>query len=117
VLPALIIILTSAVTDFSDKFHEYRRSLLIPALVGVLMSYVILGNFIVGLSAFLIRNEGFWLRLIITAAVPPAVAVTSLAGFRVGNEPYAVMGAAGAYVGALVIVPRHSLRSFGHIFY
>ena len=75
VLPALTIILTLAITDFSGKVHEYRRSPLIPALVGVFMSYVILGNFIVGLSAFLIHDERLWIGFIIMAAVPPAVAV------------------------------------------
>jgi BASS family bile acid:Na+ symporter len=105
VLPALTVILTLAITDFSGKVHEYRRSPLIPALVGVFMSYVILGNFIVGLSAFLIHDERLWLGFIIMAAVPPAVAVASLASFWGGNELYAVMGTVGAYIGALVIIP------------
>jgi BASS family bile acid:Na+ symporter len=105
VLPALTLILTLAMTDFSGKAHEYRRSPLIPALVGVFMSYVILGNFIVGLSAFLIHDERLWIGFIIMAAVPPAVAVAPLANSWGGNKIYAVIGTIGAYIGALVIIP------------
>ncbi|MGZ6193224.1 MAG: hypothetical protein ACXWME_11115, partial [Syntrophales bacterium] len=92
VLPALTIILTLAVTDFSGKFHEYRGSPLIPALVGVIMSYVILGNFIVGLSAFLIHDEKLWIGFVIMAAVPPAVALAPVANSWGGDEIYAAIG-------------------------
>ncbi|MGO9139794.1 MAG: hypothetical protein ACLP9S_06180 [Syntrophales bacterium] len=105
VLPALIIILTLAVTDLSGKFQGYRGSPLIPALVGVIMSYVILGNFIIGLSAFLIHDEKLWIGFIIMAAVPPAVAVVHVTNSWGGNESYAAIGTIGAYVGALVIIP------------
>ncbi|MGZ6220557.1 MAG: hypothetical protein ACXWMV_11230, partial [Syntrophales bacterium] len=105
VLPALTIILTLAVTDFSGKFHEYRGSLLIPAFVGVIMNYVILGNFVIGSSAFLIHDEELWVGFIIMAAVPPAVAVVPVANSWGGNEIYAAIGTIGAYVGALVIIP------------
>ena len=104
-LPALTLILTLAVTDFSGKSYEYRRFPLIPALIGVFMSYVILGNFIVGLSAFLIHDERLWIGFIIMAAVPPAVAVVPLANSWGGNKIYAVIGTIGAYIGALVIIP------------
>jgi BASS family bile acid:Na+ symporter len=105
VLPTLTLILTLAMAGFSGKVHEYRRSPLIPALVGIFMSYVILGNFIVGLSAFLIHDEKLWIGLIIMAAVPPAVAVAPLASSSGGNEIYATIGTIGAYIGALVIIP------------
>ena len=105
VLPTLTLILTLAVAGFSGKVHGYRRSPLIPAFVGVFMNYVILGNFIVGSSAFLIHDEKLWLGFIIMAAVPPAVAVAPLASSWGGNEIYAVMGAIGAYIGALIIIP------------
>lgn len=105
VLPTLTLILTLAMTDLSVKVHEYRKPPLIPALVGVFMSYVILGNFIVGLSAFLIHDERLWIGLIIMAAVPPAVAVTPLANFWRGSEINAVIGTIGAYIGALAIIP------------
>jgi len=105
VLPTLALILTLAMTDISGKVYEYRRSPLIPALVGVFMSYVILGNFIVGLGAFLVHEERLWTGFIIMAAVPPALAVVPLARFRGGNQMYAVIGTIGAYIGALVIIP------------
>ena len=105
VLPTLTLILTLAMAGFSGKVHEYGRSPLIPALVGVFMSYVILGNFIVGLSAFLIHDDKLWIGFIIMAAVPPAVAVAPLASSWGGNKIYAVIGTIGAYIGAIVIIP------------
>jgi BASS family bile acid:Na+ symporter len=105
VLPALTLTLTLAVVSFSGKVHEYRMSPLIPAFFGVFMSYVILGNFIVGLSAFLIHDEKLWIGFIIMAAVPPAIAVAPLASSWRGDEIYAVMGTIGAYIGALIIIP------------
>jgi BASS family bile acid:Na+ symporter len=105
VLPTLALILTLAMTDISGRVYEYRRSPLIPALVGVFMSYVILGNFIVGLGAFLIHDERLWIGFIIMAAVPPAIAVVPLARLWGGSEIYAVIGTIGAYIGALVIIP------------
>jgi BASS family bile acid:Na+ symporter len=105
VLPTLALILTLAMTDISGKVYEYRRSPLIPALVGVFMSYVILGNFIVGLGAFLIHDERLWIGFIIMAAVPPAIAVVPLARLWGGSEIYAVIGTIGAYIGALIIIP------------
>jgi BASS family bile acid:Na+ symporter len=105
VLPALTLILTLAVVGFSGKVHEYRGSPLIPALVGVFMSYVILGNFIVGLSAFVIHDEKLWIGFIIMAAVPPAIAIAPLGRSWRGDEIYAVMGTIGAYIGALIIIP------------
>jgi BASS family bile acid:Na+ symporter len=105
VLPALTHILTLAVVGFSGKVHGYRGSPLIPALVGVFMSYVILGNFIVGLSAFLIHDEKLWIGFIIMAAVPPAIAVAPLGSSWRGDEIYAVMGTIGAYIGALIVIP------------
>jgi BASS family bile acid:Na+ symporter len=105
VLPALTVILTVAVAEFSGKFHQYQRSPLIPALIGVFMNYVILGNFIIGLSAFLIHDEKLWVGFIITAAVPPAVAVATVPNSWGGNEIYAAIGTIGAYIGALAIIP------------
>jgi bile acid:Na+ symporter, BASS family len=105
VLPTLAIILTLAIMSLAARVHEYRRFPLVPALLGAFMTYVILGNFIVGLSAFMIRDERLWIGLIIIAAVPPAVAVAPLANSLGGNEIYAVMGSIGAYISALVIIP------------
>ncbi len=105
VLPSLTLILTLAMVGFSGKVHGYRRSHLIPALVGVFMNYVRLGNFIVGSSAFLIHDEKLWIGFIILAAVPPAMAVAPLASLWGGNEIYAVIGTIGAYFGALIIIP------------
>jgi len=105
VLPALSLIMTLAISGIFSTVPSFSRSLLIPALLGIFMNYVLLGNFIVGMSAFLVHEEPLWAGFVIMAAVPPAVAVVPFANIFKGDETYAVAGTIGAYIGALIIIP------------
>jgi len=105
VLPALSVVMTLSMLNFPNNALRSLRSFIVPALFGIFMNYVILGNFIIGMSAFLIHEEPLWSGFIIMAAVPAAVAVTPFAAFFKGNEPYAVAGTIGTYIGALIIIP------------
>ena len=73
------------------------------------MSYIILGNILIGLSALLIRDEALWTGFVLLAAAPPAVAVIPFSGFLRGNGPLSLIGTVGAYLGALVIMPLIAL--------
>ncbi len=105
VLPALSFIITLAMTGLSGNVLNTPRPLLIPALLGIFMNYVLLGNLIIGMSAFLIHEEPLWMGFIVMAATPPAVAVIPFAAIYKGDKTYAVAGIIGAYVGALIIIP------------
>jgi BASS family bile acid:Na+ symporter len=74
------------------------------------MNYVVLGNFIIAVSAVLIREEALWTGFVIMAAVPPAIAVAPFTDYLEGNVSHAQTGTAGAYLGALIIMP---LIAFG----
>lgn len=109
VLPALSVVMTLSMLSFPTNALRSLRSFIVPSLFGIFMNYVILGNFIIGMSAFLIHEEPLWIGFIIMAAVPPAVAVIPFADFLKGNETYAVAGTIGTYIGALIIIPLISV--------
>jgi len=115
VLPALGLAMAVSLIDItSERFLRLRpRSLFFPALLGVIMSYVILGNVIIGVSALLIRDEMLWTGFVLLAAAPPAVAVIPFSILLRGNGVLSLIGTVGAYLGALAIIPLISLKLLG----
>ncbi len=105
VLPALALAMTVSTMEIGNDLFRKPRALLFPAFLGIIMSYVILGNIIIGLAAFMIRDETIWTGFILLAAVPPAVAVIPFSGFLNGNGTLSFIGTVGAYLGGLVIMP------------
>jgi BASS family bile acid:Na+ symporter len=109
ILPALALAMTLSTMEIGNDVFIRPRSLLFPALLGIIMSYIILGNIIIGMSALLIRDEALWTGFVLLAAAPPAVAVIPFSGFLRGNGPLSLIGTVGAYLGALVIMPLITL--------
>jgi len=105
VLPALALAMALATMEIGNELFRKPRALIFPAFLGIIMSYIILGNIIIGLAAFMIRNETIWTGFILLAAVPPAVAVIPFSGFLKGNGPLSLVGTVGAYLGGLAIMP------------
>jgi BASS family bile acid:Na+ symporter len=113
VLPALGLAMALSMMDITSDLFLRPRSLFFPALLGIVMNYVILGNVIIGISALLIRDEMLWTGFVLLAAAPPAVAVIPFSGFLRGNGALSLIGTVGAYLGALVIIPLISLKLLG----
>ncbi|MDD5100488.1 MAG: hypothetical protein PHP66_06000 [Syntrophales bacterium] len=109
VLPALALAMTLSTMEIGNDSFARPRTLLFPALIGIVMSYVVLGNVIIVLSALLIREEALWTGFVLLAAVPPAIAVIPFSGFLRGNGWMSMVGTIGAYLGALVIMPIMAL--------
>ena len=109
ILPALALAMALSTMEIGNEVFIRPRSLLFPALLGIIMSYIILGNIIIGLSELLIRDETLWTGFVLLAAAPPAVAVIPFSGFLRGNGPLSLIGTVGAYLGALVIMPLIAL--------
>ena len=110
VLPALALAMALATMGIENAIFRRPRSLIFPALLGVIMSYIILGNIIIGLAALLIHDEMIWTGFVLLAAAPPAVAVIPFSVFLRGNGALSLIGTLGAYLGALAIMP---LMAFG----
>jgi len=115
VLPALSLAMALSMMDITSDLFLRPRSLFFPALLGIIMSYIILGNIIIGISALVIRDEMLWTGFVLLAAAPPAVAVIPFSGFLRGNGPLSLIGTVGAYLGALVIIPLISLNLLGAV--
>jgi BASS family bile acid:Na+ symporter len=113
VLPALGLVMALSMMDITSDLFVRPRALFFPALLGIIMNYVILGNVIIGISALLIRDEMLWTGFVLLAAAPPAVAVIPFSGFLRGDGALSLIGTVGAYLGALVIIPLISLKLLG----
>jgi BASS family bile acid:Na+ symporter len=105
VLPALALAMALATMEIGNDLFRKPRALIFPASLGIIMSYIILGNIIIVLAAFMISDETIWTGFILLAAVPPAVAVIPFSGFLKGNGPLSLVGTVGAYLGGLAIMP------------
>ncbi len=104
-LPALALIMVVSTMGISREAFPSPRSLILPALLGVFMSYAVLGGFIIGGSALFIHDEELWKGFIVLAIMPPAVAVIPFTDLLKGNNAFSLAGAVGGYLGALVILP------------
>jgi BASS family bile acid:Na+ symporter len=116
VLPVLALVMTISTMGISGSAFRSPRALLVPALNGIVMNFVLLGGFILGLNVLLIRDEAFRSGFILLAAVPPAVAVIPFTGFLNGNSAFSLIGTIGCYLGALIITPLIALGVLGSSF-
>jgi len=105
ILPALMVTLTVTLLRFPGGFFKNPRDLLAGALWGNLMSYLFFGNLIILGGMFLVRDEQFWIGLVLIAAIPPAVAVLPLGERLKTDKMLTLAGFAGTYIGALILSP------------
>ena len=112
-LPVLAVVMTLSTMGIRNDIFRFPASLLSPALMGILMNYVLLGSFIIALAAILIHKETLWIGFVILAAAPPAVAVIPFSVFLKGDSTYSLFGTVGAYLGALIIMPLMAVVLLG----
>jgi BASS family bile acid:Na+ symporter len=103
--PALTIILTITLLRFPRGFFRRPGPLLSGAIWGNILSYIVLGNLIIMASIFLIREEGFWVGMVLIAAAPPATTIIPLGNILRIDKQSMFAGIAGTYLGAVLIVP------------
>ncbi len=112
-LPALAVAMTVSITQVtSDAFWPLRK-LVRPMLLSVLLNYVILGTVILVPARLLIPERSLWIGFVISAAVPPGVAVIPFSYIAGGNTSFALVGTVGAYLAALAIKPAMALWLLG----
>jgi bile acid:Na+ symporter, BASS family len=112
-LPALAIVMTLSTIGLPASTFRSYRSLLTPALIGIVMNYFVLGIALLVLNAILIHDEALRMGFILIAAVPPAVAVIPFTFFLRGDETLSLIGTTGGYLGALIIMPISALLFLG----
>jgi BASS family bile acid:Na+ symporter len=104
-LPALTVILTITLLRFPRGFFRRPGPLLFGFIWGNVMNYLILGNLIIMASIFLIREEGFWVGMVLIAAAPPSTTIIPLGNVLRIDKQSMFSGMVGAYLGAALIVP------------
>jgi BASS family bile acid:Na+ symporter len=104
-MPALALVMTLATTNVSNDYFLKPLAILRPSLVGILMTYVILGGVILTASAGLISDQNMWIGFVLIAAVPPAVAVIPFTAILDGDVSYTLSGTVAAYLAALLVMP------------
>jgi BASS family bile acid:Na+ symporter len=112
-LPALAIVMTFSTMGVPSSIFRSLRGLLRPMMIGIVMNYFILGMVLLLLNAVLIYDESLRLGFILIAAMPPAVAVIPFTYFLKGDETLSLIGTAGAYLGALIIMPLSAFLFLG----
>lgn len=112
-LPALAIVMTISTMAVHGSLFRSFRDFLTPAMAGILMNYLILGPFLLGLNAVLIDDEALRTGFVIVAAVPPAIAVIPFTLFLKGDSTFSLIGTIGAYLGALFLMPLMALTFLG----
>jgi BASS family bile acid:Na+ symporter len=105
ILPALALAMALSSMEIESAVFRQPRTFLYPAMLGIVMSYIILGNVIIGVATLMISDETIWTGFVLLAAVPPAVAVIPFSGFLKGNGVLSLFGTVGAYLGGLAIMP------------
>ena len=115
-LPALAIVMTLSVMGITGNTFRSWRKVIIPSIVSIVLNYIVLGGFMLGLSNLFIRDEALWSGFVILAAVPPAVAVIPFTLFLKGDTDFSLIGTLGAYLGALIITPLMALVFLGASF-
>jgi BASS family bile acid:Na+ symporter len=113
ILPALAVVMTLSTIGLPASTFRSYRSLLTPALVGIVMNYFVLGIALLTLNALLIQDEALRMGFVLIAAVPPAVAVIPFTFFLRGDETLSLIGTTGGYLGALIIMPISAFLFLG----
>ena len=105
VLPSLALVMTLATMGVAGSIFFSPRKLIVPALLGIALNYVLLGGLLLGMSRFLITEQALADGFVIMTAVPPAVAVIPFSASLNGNQTLALIGTLGCYLAALLLTP------------
>lgn len=115
IFPALIIILTITLLRFPRGFFRHPGPLLSASIQGNVMNYLVLGNFIILTSIFFIQKQDFWIGMILIAAMPPSLDIILLGNLSNIEKNSVFTSLAGAYLGALLIIPLIGLGFLKYI--
>ena len=105
VLPLLALVMTLSATNITSREFTSLKNMPRPILTSLLLNYAVLGGLILLLAWWLIDDRELWTGFVILSTVPPAVAVVPFSYALGGNTIFSLMGMAGAYLAALVVMP------------
>lgn len=113
VTPLLAVIMTlSLVGVSSDVFHG-GVGLIRPALLALLLNYVILGGVLILLAFVLLDDPSMRAGFVLIAAVPPAVAVIPFTYRLGGDVDFTLIGSVAGHIAAFVLTPVITVLALG----
>lgn len=115
ILPALMLIMTITPLKIPSGFFRHPKKLIPPAIYGNLLNYLLLCNLIIFSGIIFTREEGFLFGMVLVAAVPPAVSMLSLNKLLRADSTFSMAGFAGAYLGALALIPLIGLSFLKYV--
>ena len=115
ILPALTVILTITLLKIPRGFFRRPKTLLFASIQGNVMNYLLLGNFIILTGIFFILKQDLWIGMVLIAAMPPSVDIIPLGNLLRADKTSIFTGLAGAYLGALLIIPLIGLGFLKYI--
>ena len=105
VLPLLALVMTLSATNITSSEFTSLKEMPRTILLSLLLNYVVMGSIILLLAHWLISDKDLWAGFVVLATVPPAVAVVPFSYVLGGNTLFSLIGMAGAYLAALIIMP------------
>jgi len=113
VLPLLALIMTVSALNISSRELTSIKDLSQIVLYSILLNYLILGGVILLLARWLIHDNELWAGFVVLAIIPPAPAVVPFSYSLGGNVLFSLIGMAGGYLAALIIIPLSLIYFFG----
>lgn len=105
VLPALALIMTLSATNITSRDFTSFKTMPGQIFASLILNYVVMGGTILLMGWWLIDDRELWTGLVVSATVPPAVAVLPFSYILGGNILFSLIGMTGAYLAALIIMP------------
>jgi len=105
ILPGLAVVMTVSTLSIPNRAFRSVRTMIMPAFLGSVMSYLVLSGVILILTRLMIQEPYLRTGFVLIASVPPAVAVIPFTSILKGNESFTLFSTIGAYLVALMILP------------
>jgi len=99
------LVMTVSTLSIPNRSFRSARTMIMPAFLGSVMSYLVLSGVILILTRLIIQEPTLRAGFVLIAAVPPAVAVIPFTTILKGNESFTLFSTIGAYLIALMILP------------
>jgi len=112
-LPALALAMALSSTQVENSAFWPLRRLVRPALVSVLLSFVLEGAAILVSARLLVPDPELWPGFVMAAATPPAAGIVAFTDIAGGDVTFSLLGMVGAYLGSMVITPAMVLLLAG----
>jgi len=113
ITPLLAVIMTLSLVGVSSDVFRGGVGLVRPALLALLLNYVVLGGVLILLAFVLLDDPSMRAGFVLIAAVPPAVAVIPFTYRLGGDVDFTLIGSVAGHIAAFVLTPLITVLALG----